>query len=229
MLYFSSSAFLISLLFITAVCVLFPIKLRKFNQKVTLQRFLFFFFFSYLIPGQFATARREEPREKNKRPSWKLYQPQARFISFQVFRERTSALVCSRRSDRGDGAKRCEQKKTRGWGRGERNSLFSSLFFSRSLPSRSTPLSERLEQATSGLEPGYKVHGPVVSSYGSVNSKCTHRPPGICWAFVILSVQVVGICQKTTSRGWGNGHFFQRRLTSFHFQYFTKIYKFRKL
>ena len=50
MLYFSSSAFLISLLFITAVCVLFPIKLRKFNQKVTLQRFLFFFFFSYLIP-----------------------------------------------------------------------------------------------------------------------------------------------------------------------------------
>ena len=75
MLYFSSSAFLISLLFITAVCVLFPIKLRKFNQKVTLQRFLFFFFFSYLIPGQFATARREAPREKNNRPSWKLYQP----------------------------------------------------------------------------------------------------------------------------------------------------------
>ena len=70
------------------------------------------------------------------------------------------------------------RKKTRGWGRGERNSLFSSLFFSRSLPSRSTPPSERLEQATSGLEPGYKVHGPVVSSYGSVNSKCTHRPPG---------------------------------------------------
>ena len=121
------------------------------------------------------------------------------------------------------------RKKTRGWGRGERNSLFSSLLFSRSLPSRSTPLSERLEQATSGLEPGYKVHGPVVSSYGSVNSKCTHRPPGICWAFVILSVQVVGICQKTTSRGWGIGHFFYRRLTSFHFQYFTKIYKFRKL
>ena len=68
------------------------------------------------------------------------------------------------------------RKKTRGWGRGERNSLFSSLFFSRSLPSRSTPLSERLEQATSGLEPGYKVHGPVLSSYGSVNSRCTHRP-----------------------------------------------------
>ena len=42
MLYFSSSAFLISLLFITAVCVLFPIKLRKFNHKVTLQKFLFF-------------------------------------------------------------------------------------------------------------------------------------------------------------------------------------------
>ena len=46
-----------------------------------------------------------------------------------------SNLACSRRSDRGDGAKRCEQKK-------------KTLFFSRSLPSRRTPLSERLERAT---------------------------------------------------------------------------------
>ena len=44
-------------------------------------------------------------------------------------------LACSRRSDRGDSAKRCEQKKqtTRGWGRGESEglslSLFSSSFF----------------------------------------------------------------------------------------------------
>ena len=58
------------------------------------------------------------------------------------------------------------------------------MFF-RSLPSRRTPLSERLEQDTSALEPaGYKVHGPVLSN-GAVNSKCTHRPPpghllGIC-------------------------------------------------
>ena len=46
------------------------------------------------------------------------------------------------------------KKTTRGWGRGESEnppfplSLFSSLFFSRSLPSHRTPLSERLEQAT---------------------------------------------------------------------------------
>ena len=46
-----------------------------------------------------------------------------------------SNLACSRRSDRGDGAKRCEQKK-------------NTLFFSRSLPSRRTPLSKRLERAT---------------------------------------------------------------------------------
>ena len=84
------------------------------------------------------------------------------------------------RSDHGDGAKRCEQKKknkTRGWGRGEKSSLFSPLLFFRSLPSRRTPLSERLEQDTSALEPAvYKVHGPVLSN-GAVNSKCTHRPP----------------------------------------------------
>ena len=51
-------------------------------------------------------------------------------------------IACSRRSDRRDGAKRREQKKTaRGWVRG-------SYVFSRSLTSRGTPLSERLEQAS---------------------------------------------------------------------------------
>ena len=65
-------------------------------------------------------------------------------------------LACSRHSDRGDNAKRCEQEKNkqRGGGVGVRAkelslSLFSSLFFSRSLPSRHTRLSERLEQAKS--------------------------------------------------------------------------------
>ena len=44
-------------------------------------------------------------------------------------------LACSRRSDRGDGAKRCKKrKKGEGWIRG----LGSSLFFSRSLTSRRT-------------------------------------------------------------------------------------------
>ena len=66
-----------------------------------------------------------------------------------------SKVVCSRRSDRGDTTKRCEKKKKktpRGWVRGEsegtRSPLSPSLlfFFSRSLPSRRTPLSERLEQ-----------------------------------------------------------------------------------
>ena len=53
-------------------------------------------------------------------------------------------IACSRRSDRGDSAKISEQKKktTRGWGGSE-----SEGFFSRSLSSRRTPLSERLEQA----------------------------------------------------------------------------------
>ena len=53
-------------------------------------------------------------------------------------------IACSRRSDRGDSAKISEQNKktTRGWGRGE-----SKEFFSRSLSSRRTPLSELLEQA----------------------------------------------------------------------------------
>ena len=51
-------------------------------------------------------------------------------------------IACSRRSDRGDSAKRCEQKKTaRGWVRG-------SCVFSRSLTSLCTPSSERLEQAS---------------------------------------------------------------------------------
>ena len=51
-------------------------------------------------------------------------------------------IACSRRSDRRDSAKRCEQKKTaRGWVRG-------SSVFSHSLTSRRTPLSERLEQAS---------------------------------------------------------------------------------
>ena len=65
-------------------------------------------------------------------------------------------LACSRHSDRGDNAKRCEQEKNkqRGGGVGVRAKelslpLFSSLFFSRSLPSRHTRLSERLEQAKS--------------------------------------------------------------------------------
>ena len=62
-------------------------------------------------------------------------------------------VVCSRRSDHGDSAKRCEQKtKQQGGGVGVRVppislSLFSSLFFSRSLPSCRTPLSKHLEQA----------------------------------------------------------------------------------
>ena len=47
----------------------------------------------------------------------------------------------------GDSGKRCEHKKhQRGGGVGVR-ALFTSLFFPRSLPSRHTPLSERLEQA----------------------------------------------------------------------------------
>ena len=60
-----------------------------------------------------------------------------------------SKVVCSSRSDREDTTKK---KKQRGGGVGVRVpplSLFSSLFFSRSLPSRRTPLSERLEQAIS--------------------------------------------------------------------------------
>ena len=69
----------------------------------------------------------------------------------------TISVACSRRSDCGDSAKRCEQGKKRG-GRGEVPSsvplslflliLFLFYFFARSLPSRRTPLSERLEQAT---------------------------------------------------------------------------------
>ena len=61
-------------------------------------------------------------------------------------------LACSRHSDRVDNAKRCEQEKNKqkGGGVGVRAkelslSLFSSLFSSRSPPSRRTRLSERLE------------------------------------------------------------------------------------
>ena len=81
----------------------------------------------------------------------------------------TISEAFSRRSDCGYSAKRCEQKKkhkkTRGWGgRGEvcergnwkfptlSVSLFSSFFFSRSLPSRRTPLSKRLAQTTISVE-----------------------------------------------------------------------------
>ena len=60
MLYFSSSAFLISLLFITAVCVLFPIKLRKFNHKVTLQKFLFFLSNSRIVCDSEARSAKKE-------------------------------------------------------------------------------------------------------------------------------------------------------------------------
>ena len=61
---------------------------------------------------------------------------------FRVLRN----VTCSRRSDRGDSAKRyvSRKKKQR---RGGGVWVFSSLFFSRCLPSRRTPLSERLEQA----------------------------------------------------------------------------------
>ena len=38
--------------------------------------------------------------------------------------------------------------------------------------------------------------------YGSVNFKRAHSPPGICGAFVALSVPAVGICQKTSARTW---------------------------
>ena len=40
---------------------------------------------------------------------------------------------------------------------------------------------------------------PYEYSNGSVNSKRAHPPSGICQAFVILSVPVLEICQKT----WG--------------------------
>ena len=57
--------------------------------------------------------------------------------------------------------------------------------------------------------------------YGSVNFKRAHSPPGICRAFVALSVPAVGICQKTSALAWDIGQFFQERLTSFFFLYFT--------
>ena len=62
-------------------------------------------------------------------------------------------ITCSRRSDRGAGGRQgtverdvSTKKHQRGGGVGVR-ALFTSLFFPRSLPSRHTPLSERLEQA----------------------------------------------------------------------------------
>ena len=68
-----------------------------------------------------------------------------------------SELACSRHWDRGDSAKRYEQKKEKQQQGGEVGVrarelslfLFSSLFFSRSLSVRRTRLSERLEQAKS--------------------------------------------------------------------------------
>ena len=68
----------------------------------------------------------------------------------------TISVTCSRRSDRRESAKRCKQEKrtSRGWEGwlGVPVSLppllFLLIFFSRSLPSHRTPLSECLEQAT---------------------------------------------------------------------------------
>ena len=57
----------------------------------------------------------------------------------------STSLVQAFRS-RGGSAKRCEEKKENKEGVGP---LFSSLFFSRSFPSRHTPLSERMELAIS--------------------------------------------------------------------------------
>ena len=58
-------------------------------------------------------------------------------------------LACSSRSECGYSAKRCEQENQWGSGVGVRAylPLFLLIFFSRSLPSRRTPLSEHLEQA----------------------------------------------------------------------------------
>ena len=76
---------------------------------------------------------------------------------FQTPNFSCTELACSWRSDRGDSAKRCEQRKKqqqqqqqRGGGEGvrARDSLFSPVFFSHSLPSRRTPLSERPGQAS---------------------------------------------------------------------------------
>ena len=53
-------------------------------------------------------------------------------------------------------------------------------------------------------------------AYGSVNSKRAHPASR---AFVILSVPVVGICEKTSAQGWGKR---ETANTSFLFQYFQK-------
>ena len=70
-----------------------------------------------------------------------------------------SKVVYSRRSDRGtpqrDVRRRKKKKTPRGWGRGESEGTRSPLspsfppYFSLAIPSRRTPLSERLEQAIS--------------------------------------------------------------------------------
>ena len=76
-------------------------------------------------------------------------------------------LACSRRADRWDSAKRFEQKKKTTRGRGESEgtpSFFSSLFFSRSLPSRRTPLSESMEQANKNRV-GQEVRVEMVSNF----------------------------------------------------------------
>ena len=67
--------------------------------------------------------------------SWRDWQRVLLFFGSRTAYPGHSNLACSRSSDRGDGAKRCEQKK-------------NTVFFSRRLPSRRTPLSERLERAT---------------------------------------------------------------------------------
>ena len=60
-------------------------------------------------------------------------------------------IACSRRSDRGDSAKRCgvgeRARESRSLLSPSSSSSFPPYFFSRSLPSLCTPLSERLEQA----------------------------------------------------------------------------------
>ena len=64
---------------------------------------------------------------------------------------RALQLSCSRCSDRGDGAKRCEQEKRRGGGEGGESFSPASLspYFSPALLLlHSTPLSQRLESVT---------------------------------------------------------------------------------
>ena len=63
--------------------------------------------------------------------------------------------------------------------------------------------------------------------YGSVNFKRAHSPPGICGAFVALSVPAVGICQKTSARTWS---IFSEEVNVVLFSiFYLKIWIFRKL